>query len=59
MKLDVKFIMGQSVKILAIDTPGIVRSIRIDTNAITCFVTYWWEGKMQEVWLTESELEAL
>lgn len=55
-QLSCPFIMGQSVRILAIDTPGIVRSIRIDTSAMTFLVTYWWEGHCREAWLTEVEL---
>ncbi len=56
MTTEHKFAFGDSVTITEIQTRGIVRAVRFDRDGLGYFVTYWWEGKMQEVWLTEPEL---
>ena len=52
------FSIGDRVMIQEISTPGKVRVCRRDKDGITYLVTYWWEGKLQEVWLNEDELKS-
>ncbi len=51
------FRIGEHVTIPAIGVAAMVRAIRLDKDGLSYLLTYWWEGRLQEVWLTEPELE--
>lgn len=56
MTIETRYNLNQAVHIPAIDSPAIVRVIRYD-GQLTYLVSYWADSKLQEAWLTESELE--
>jgi hypothetical protein len=56
MKIETKFDIGQRVFIVEIESPAIVRAIRIDERAFCYLVSYWMEGKQQDAWVSECEL---
>lgn len=52
-----RFPLGSKVWIPDIEAIGTIRFIKISINGLVYDVTYWHEGKMEEVNLTEQELE--
>lgn len=50
---------GEHVKIKELDLLGTVRGADIGFGGIRYFVTYFWEGKLQEVYLLECEIDGV
>ena len=52
------FKVGQKVRIVALERPGVVRLLRFDGSACDYFVSWWDEGKRQSEWLSADEVHA-
>lgn len=57
MRKDFKFYIGQPVTITAINSPATIIGYKLDGRNVYASVAYWLDGKMQEVYLDESELK--
>ena len=51
------FTVGQKVRIVALERPGVVRLLRFDGSHCDYFVSWWDEGKRQSEWMPGDELQ--
>lgn len=52
-----KFSLEEKVNIPEIEVCCTIRMCRLSNTGWDYFVTYWWEGHLQECWVPESDLE--
>jgi hypothetical protein len=59
MRKDFKFYIGQPVIIAEIKTPARVIGYKLDGKNCYVHVSYWFEGRIQEVYLDEDECKPI